>query len=123
MTETATLMTYEDLTAQAAEIGREHGRNAASWVFDGNTPQETYRFVLAGVENIDPLVMDAYREPSLSGEFADDYSERDLMSELDAEALAAEHQDELCAEYNAAASEAFWHEIERIARYHLEVTP
>jgi hypothetical protein len=36
------------LVAKAEELGRDAGRAAAGWVFDGNTPEEEYRRVLRG---------------------------------------------------------------------------
>lgn len=98
----------------AEKIGTETGIAAASWVFGDRTTPRTYAWYAEGIANIDPEVMDSLREPSLSGEYSDDYSESDLRSDLgfgpdddiDAEAEA----------FNAAASAAFWGEVERIAR-------
>ncbi len=117
----------DQLTEQAAKIGTEHGRNAASYVFDGNTTDDTYRAVLAGIDDGDPQVMDAYRTPGLSGEYGDDYSERDLISDLTSDECrdqghdASDHEDwdDAASAYSDAASEAFWAEIERIARDHV----
>jgi hypothetical protein len=111
-----------NLTERAAGIGREHGRSAANWVFDGNTSRETYCRVLKGIEDIDPEVMDAYRVPDLSGEWEGNYTDPDLARdlELDTDDLA---YDEILADaastYLDAASEAFWAEVERIARQHV----
>jgi len=95
---------------------QEHGKAAASWVFDGNTPQEQYARVLQGIEDGDPEVMDAYRAPDLSGEYADSYSEDDLMADIgwvphDGTAM----RDDLAGQFNADVSAAFWHEVERLA--------
>jgi hypothetical protein len=100
-------------TDAAAKIGAEHGKNAASWVFDGNTTTDTYRWYLRGIDEGDPEVLDSLREPSLSGEFADDYDERDLIRDLE---LDDDDIDDAAGAYNQAASEAFWREVERIAR-------
>jgi hypothetical protein len=117
----------DELETRAADIGREHGINAASWVFDGNTTDEAYRTVLRGIEDGDPAVYDMFREPNLSGEFADDYSVRDLQSDLGIEIdwarddtqEVSELLDECANAYSDAVSEAFWHEIERLAREHI----
>ena len=107
-------------TDQAANIGREHGKNAASWVFDGNTTTDTYRWYARGIDEGDPEVMDSLREPSLSGEFAGEYSERGLERGLERDLELDEDEiDDAADAYNQAASEAFWHEVERIARDHL----
>jgi hypothetical protein len=123
----ADTISNDELEARAASIGRQHGINAASWVFDGNTTEETYRTVLRGIEDDDPAVYDMFREPNLSGEFAGDYSIRDLQSDLDIEIdwtrdgtqEASEQLDECANAYADAASETFWHEIERLAREHV----
>jgi hypothetical protein len=104
-----------DVLARATELGTDAGRAAASWVFDGNTSRETYARVLAGIDDGDPAVMDAYREPSLSGEFADDYSEAGLAWDLGIEPYT-EASDAACRAWEEAASAEFWAEIERAAR-------
>jgi hypothetical protein len=42
------------LVAQAEELGRDAGKAAAGWVFDGNTPGEECQRVLSGIEDGDP---------------------------------------------------------------------
>ena len=108
------------LEDQARAIGAQHGANAASWVFDGNTSRETYARVLRGIEDGDPAVYDIYSEPNLSGEWADDYSRRQLLDDL---GLSRDDvwADEYEEAYNESSSQAFWTEIERTARHHLEV--
>jgi hypothetical protein len=109
--------------AKAAEIGKAHGTNAASWVFDGNTSTETYRRVLNALEIADTAILDQYRVPDLSGEFADDYSETELWDDCD---LDPENAEDVIASadvsdaYEEAVIQAFWAEVERVARYHLE---
>ena len=118
-------MTHHDdqIILQAAELGEDAGRAAASWVFDVNTDRETYRAVLAGIEDGDPMVLDAYRTPDLSGEFAGDYSSSDLAGELglDEDWTSPETLDAACDAWLDAAGEAFWHEVERVARLQLQV--
>lgn len=102
-------------------IAWRNGIAAASWVFDGNTTRETYERFLNGIESGDPEILDSVREPSLSGEYGDDYSEDDLMSEVgwvphDGTLL----RDDLANIYNETVSQAFWYEIERMARYQVE---
>jgi hypothetical protein len=116
----------DQVTEQASKIGTEHGRNAASWVFDGNTSDGTYRRVLAGIEDGDPMIMDAHRTPDLSGEFVGDYSESQLITEVglgNRERMPDDDWTEAVSEaataYSDAASEAFWAEVERTAREHV----
>ena len=64
-------------------------------------------------------MLDSLRAPDLSGEFADEYSERDLADDLDVDQDSEDGQaimDDAANAYNDAASEAFWHEVERMAR-------
>jgi hypothetical protein len=113
---------HDDLTDRAAAIGRDNGRAAATWVFDGNTSEETCRRLLAGIESCDPEILDAYRVPDLSGEYAGDYTEDDLAAELDLDRDSSSHAEDVDAASGAyldAASEGFWDEVERIAREHL----
>jgi hypothetical protein len=112
----------DEITSKATELGREAGRAAASWVFDGNTDRETYRAVLAGIEDGDPVVLDAYRVPDLSGEFAGEMTPRDLAAELDLdEGEDGDALDAACDAWLDAANEGFWHEVERVARVQLQV--
>jgi hypothetical protein len=98
-------------------IARKHGINAANWIdIDDSNAQR----ILAGIEDGDPMVMDAFRTPSLSGEFADDYCEADLMSDCDVVphdgSLLA---DDIADQYLSEVSEAFWHEVERRCLYQI----
>jgi len=54
---------------KAFEMGKARGEAAASWFFDGNTTDETYRRVLQGIEDGDPEVVDALPQFSF-GEWA-----------------------------------------------------
>jgi len=76
-------MNYETLIEQARELGAEHGQNAASWYFDGNTSQDTYAGVLRGIEDGDPEVLDTFPSAPLSGEWADDPTPFGVLAALD----------------------------------------
>lgn len=98
------------------EVAQDNGKSAASWVDTSTNPAA----ILKGIEDCDPMVMDAFRVPDLSGEYADDYSERDLLSdagwvEHDGTAL----RDALVEQYLTDVSDAFWSEVERMARIHV----
>ena len=105
------------ITAEAATLGRDAGKAAASWVFDGNTPEDAYRVVLAGIEEGDPAILDAYPVPGLSASGGND--EMNLAG-----ALGLDGEDQLPPDagtaYLDAAAETFWHETERLAREHLD---
>jgi hypothetical protein len=100
----------------AAAIGAGHGQDAARQVFDGNTPEQTYRLVLRGIEDGDPAIMDAYQAPVLSA--GSGYTETDLAGDLGL-APGDEALPGAVTAYLDAAGESFWHETERIAREHL----
>jgi len=106
------------------KIAGEHGRAAASWAFDGNTDRATYEAARKGIDAGDPAVMDSFRVPDLGGEYAGDFTDRDLAGELgiDLPDLADESESALAAwdsmtkvseTYLFAVSDAYWAEIER----------
>jgi hypothetical protein len=113
MTDTTT--TDAEIITRAEALGADAGRAAASWVFDGNTDRATYARVLAGIEDGDPEVMDAYREPDLSGEFSGAGCEAGLAVDLGIEPYS-ELSDDACRAWDEAARAAFWAEIEKTAR-------
>ena len=53
------------IVAAAEELGRDAGQAAASWVFDGNTPEDAYQRVLRGIDDGDPAVLDAIEPPAI----------------------------------------------------------
>jgi hypothetical protein len=123
---TTTHNAIETSIRRAEKLGKRHGRNAAEWItqdaWGGRCTRgsvDNARAFLAGYDDGDPLVMDAYRAPDLSGEFADDMTEARLMDHcFDDEADyadAADAHDDICLAYTDAASEAFWDELQRSA--------
>lgn len=106
------------VAAEAASLGRDAGRAAASWVFDANTSEATCRAVLRGIDDGDPAILDAYPAPGLSasGGYTEASLARDLGLDDDQLPPAA------ATAYLDAAAETFWHQTERIAREHLSGT-
>ena len=107
------------ITAEAVSLGRDAGKAAASWMFDGNTPEDAYRAVLRGIDDGDPAILDAHPAPGLSADGG--YSGADLARDL-----GLDGEDQLppgaVTAYLAAADQTFWDETERIAREHLAGT-
>lgn len=103
----------------ARKLGEEHGKNGASWVFDGNTSRETYEAAVRGMDDGDPAVLDVLgvHEPDLHG----DFTTRDLCEEIGVNYDLAETRDvdKIADAYREAAWEAYWPEVERAARYQL----
>jgi hypothetical protein len=108
------------LREAAADLGADYGRNDASWVFDGNTTDETYRRVLAGIEDGDPVILDQLPSAPLSGEWADSQTPQSLMSELGAHDLEPEEESELCDIFEEAYMVAVEHTVVTTARRMLE---
>lgn len=102
---------------EAIKAGKRRGENAAAWMFDGNTTDETYRAFLKGWMDGDPEVLDRYAPPSwLSGEWAGE-SIVELLGECenqrDVDRLA-----DVTQAYEDAADTAYWRELERVARFY-----
>ena len=116
-------MRTRDILRQAKRDGREAGINAASWVFDGNTPRASYARVLKGLDEGDPAVLDSINAPNLSGEWADSPTPVSLASDYglddkrDPDGLICE---EACEAWENAASDSFWSEIEKECRRQLK---
>jgi hypothetical protein len=111
----------------ATSYGHDAGKSAASWVFDGNTTDETYRRFLALSDDGDPALSDEFGNGSgwLSGEFADTTLPADLIGmcgiETDDDGDPNEHDWDACmTAYEDAAEAAYWAELERVARFHTE---
>lgn len=120
--------TYEGLIADARKAGEEHGRAAASWYFDGNTPDETYAAVLRGIEDGDPAVLDTFPSSPLSGEWAGEPTPDSVLEAIGAPADDGSDEtdtlrDELLRAYEDGFYEASADEIERVARLQVTVWP
>lgn len=107
--------------AQARLLGAARGKAAASWVFDGNTKQATYQRFLKMLEDGEPFdaMFPGYSYPEwLSGEWAGE-SVAELLGEC-VNARDEERLDGVMEAYEAAADVAYWSELERVARFHVE---
>ena len=106
-----------EIAAKVTEIATQHGMSAASWVFDGNTDRATYERMLRGIDEGDPEILDSVREPSLAGEYGDDWTERDLACYLDIDPDDSELSDQAASAYEDEVRSVFWAEVERVARF------
>jgi hypothetical protein len=104
---------------EAREMGREAGRAAASWYFDGNTTREHYARVLQGIEDGDPEIMDTIPSAPLSGEWADDPLPGDILRALGVDEYD-EQTDNYLNVYADGYEEAALAHIEDSARRMLE---
>ena len=98
--------------AAAEVLGTEQGRNAGSWVTDGNTSEGTYRRLLEGIHSGDPEIMDALPSSPLSGEWADDPTPASVLAELSMDEDDDAASDVLDA-YEQAFADAVVAEVER----------
>lgn len=104
----------------AARQGARDGKAMAEWAIEPDRlSPEAMRRILNGIEEGDPRVLEAFREPDLSGEYTGEPTPQSLAEEL---GLDPENDDlSLAAEaWEEAARDAFWGEIQRILNYHLE---
>jgi 3-oxoacyl-(acyl-carrier-protein) synthase len=131
----------------ATKLGKEHGTNAAGWweqdsiggrVSDRVDTQAVAARVLRAIEDGDPEVLDALPRPNLSGEWADDLTGIQLVTDavdhaLDAhgiedteqreaahETVAEDMFGEICDAYDMAFTDAAQDEITRMCKRHLE---
>lgn len=100
-----------ELHEEARLIGRDHGRNAASWIVNGNDDPEVARKVLAMMREGDP-VADIYLpvRPNLSGEWAGDPTPRSLYEDItggDAADATDEDLEAIGDGYEAGVDETF----------------
>lgn len=105
------------MTQREAKIaGRAAGKALASWVFDGNTTDETYRAFLTGYDDGDPKIMDQFAPRSgwLSGEMAGESMNEILGEPLDAR--DEERRDAVAALYEEYADKAYWAELVKTAK-------
>ena len=101
--------------------GTVDGKAAASWVFDGNTSIEQYKEYLRGVEEGDPEILDKYPAPNpLSGEWAGGLTPESLAYQFVGETYDYVLVDEIASTYEAAFENAYYNELERIARLQVE---
>lgn len=79
-----TVRMWESLLGQATEIGTKQGTNAAEWWCQynvDNRDDDVTRAVLTAIDDVDSEVLDSFPSPP-TGEWADDYSPRDLYREI-----------------------------------------
>jgi hypothetical protein len=105
---------------RAREIGASMGRSAASWIFDGNTPTETYRACVRMNEEGDPAWDDSFSaRPPLAAEYGDDMTLGELARELELEEDSDIFPD-VCQELEDSYYSAFHDAVISTARAMLE---
>lgn len=95
--------------------GFERGQAYGSWVTDGNTTPETYRWIREGYDNGDPEVMDLCPNP-LSGEWGGE-----SISEVFGLKVGEDYPDsEDLDRYEEGFRQGFWHKVLGDCNYQLE---
>lgn len=115
-------LTLDMVLADAERRGAEDGKAAGSWVIDGNTSTETALYLLRGIEDGDPQVLDALPCSPLSGEFADGLLPRDVLEwyEVDEDHLAA---DDILTAYEQGFDRGAMDEVQTSAWYAADCPP
>lgn len=110
------MSTMSDLDARVRALASEHGKNVASWRFDGNTNASEHAECVRMDEEGDPAWDDTFgaRAP-LSGEWADELTPAALTGALSIDA-DSDLADEACKIYEATYYEAYRDEVLRVAR-------
>lgn len=117
--------TQEEILDDARERGAKAGHAAATWALDGNTSDATYRALVAGWEDGDPAVLNQYDWSPLSGQWAGESIPEllgDLLSELGdgREDADLDNVEQVQDAYESAALDAYWDELTRVARFHID---
>lgn len=95
--------------------GFESGQAHGSWVTDGNTTPETYRWILEGYDNGNPEVLDLCPNP-LSGEWAGE-----SISEVFGLKVGEGYpESEDLDRYEEGYQQGFWHEVLKACQYQLK---
>jgi len=129
--------TYAAAVAYAADRGRSDGLAAASW-YELPDGSHALRRIIDGIESGDPIVLDTFPSPDLSGQWADSLTGPALVCEA-LQAADAPHDGmpyghapgacatcdawdatgDICDAYETAYSDAVESDIGRRARYQL----
>lgn len=123
ITDLAAALQHRQWSAKARQNGAAAGVQAAKDSFDGNTTDATYRKILNLVIDGDPE-MDGY-------DMSPDGDPEEIANELDipgtryftspaAERASDELVESLVGDWEAAARDAYWVEVEGICRDHLQ---
>lgn len=122
-------MSYESSKEErhAYDIGRRHGRNAADWAIQDlwggratRGEKENAQRILKGIEEGDPEVMDAFKLPDLSGEWADGMTPQSLYEAIGVSEEEADGDDSYSEQYEQGVSDGFWGRLESSAKSFLE---
>jgi hypothetical protein len=113
-------MRTREIIREARDMGKQAGINAASWV---EISEDNAAAILAGMNDCDPAVMDAFNTPNLSGEFAGDPTPASLLKDIgvdEDDARIEWIESDACAVWEDAASASFYSSIERRCAFYLK---
>ena len=103
---------------QAYAKGEDAAKAAASWVIDGNTPQDHIRRMVKWMDEGDPCYSDHLpRRPNLSGEWGNELTPHSLVNEIcGLTNCPPEMADEITEAFDEGVADHFEPECERILR-------
>jgi hypothetical protein len=111
----------EQWIAEARELGVDAAKDAASWVYDGNSDREERARVLAMLRDGDPAAYECLpRRPDLSGEYAGDPTPRSLYEDVTGDPSGRSEEEEqetadaLADAFEEGVSDTFDSECERL---------
>jgi len=107
---------WEAAMKEAWALGHATGVGAAEWTIQdtigGRASGDTRAraaAIVKGYEDGDPMVLDGFKVPNLSGEFADSMTPEKLIGQLGlAGMLTPEEESEISTQWEDAASEGYW---------------
>jgi hypothetical protein len=108
---------------KARALGRAYGKAKASWAIEPERLSKVQmQAILDGIEDVDPLIMNQFKEPDLSGEYSDSPTPERLVNELefDEDSGQAGDIEAICEAWKEAARDTFWSEIQKTLLHHTE---
>lgn len=93
-----------EVLSRAAELGRECGAAAAAWCEFSEWRAEDLDLLL---NDVDPMIMDRFNGPNLSGEWADDPTPGSLADDIGVR-RDSRIMDEACTTWEDNAADVFW---------------
>jgi hypothetical protein len=123
-------MHYAEMIEKAKELGKDAGTNAAEWFIQetftkSNQARQNAERLIEGINEVDPMVMDALPVCDLSGEWADSMTPERLWVEVagrewDDDSDSSDDLNELVDRYSEAFDDAVIDTVTAAAKRELE---
>jgi hypothetical protein len=109
-------MRTREVIRKAKSLGADAGYSAATWC---EIDERNAQRILTGFNDGDPEILDHFKLPDLSGEWADSPTPRSLAADIGIED-EDERLDDACTAWEDAVSESFWNEVQRRCKFYME---